>query len=347
MIRLLRLLAAAIATLMLAVPASAATYTLAPSQDTDVRENSGGTNNCGGCTAVSARRHSTGEFRPLYQFSLASIPSDQRVVSATLRVWVTSADNSTVSVYRVTQTWSESSLTWASSGGVAFNATAVATFVPASSGRYYDIDITSVVAQWRAGTAANNGVIMRLASNNTNVTFTSREWGTTAQRPQLVVVTDPAPNLTTLLSHPVTSDPSNGTVNPKAIPGAELLYSLNVGNSSAGYPDSNSVVVVQSVPAQASLFVRDLGIAGSGPVAFAQGTPSSGLSYAYSSLSSTTDSLAFSNNGGASFVYTPVPDPTGYDPAVTHIRVTPTGTFAGSSGSGSPNFTIRYRVKVK
>ena len=347
MSRLLRLLAAFLATLLLAVPASAATYPLAPSQDTDVRENGGGINNCGVCTALVTRRHSTGEFRTLYQFDLGSIPSSQRVTSATLRDWVTSAANSTVSVFRVTQSWSESSLTWANSGGVAFNATTVATFVPASAGRYYDIDITALVAQWRAGTVANNGVIMRLASNNTTVNFTSKEWGTTAQRPQLVVVTDPAPSLTTILSRPVTSDPFNGTVNPKAIPGAELLYSLNVLNSSAGYPDSNSVVVVQSVPAQASLFVRDLGAAGSGPVAFAQGTPSSGLSYVYSGLSSTSDGLAFSNNGGASFVYTPVPDSTGYDSAVTHIRVTPSGTFAGSSGSGSPNFTVSYRVKVK
>jgi hypothetical protein len=333
--------------LLLGVPAAAATYALTPSQDTDVRENGGGISNCGSCTTLSTRMHSTGEYRTLYQFSLATIPSDQRVVSATLRVWVTSAVNSTVSVYRVTQSWSESTLTWSNSGGVSHNATAVATFVPASSGRYYDIDLTSLVAQWRAGTAANYGVITRLATNNTLAGFTSREWATTTQRPQLVVVTDPAPSLTTILSHPLVSDPINGAVNPKAIPGAVLLYSLNVSNGSAGYPDSNSVVTVQSVPAQAALYVGDLGAAGSGPVGFAQGSPSSGLSYAYTGLASTTDDLAFSNNGGASFGYTPVPDASGYDSAVTHIRVSPRGLFAGASGSGSPSFTISYRIKVK
>jgi hypothetical protein len=345
-IGLLRLLLIAVA-LLLGVPAAAATYTLAPTQDTDVRENGGGIGNCGSCTTLSTREHSTGEYRSLYQFSLAAIPSSQRVVSATLRLWVTGAENSNVSVYRVTQSWAEGTLTWANSGGVSHNSTAVATFVPASSGRYYDIDITGLVAQWRAGTAANNGVITRLASNNTLATFTSREWGTASQRPQLVVVTDPAPSLTTILSHPLVSDPSNGAVNPKAIPGAVLLYSLNVSNGSAGYPDSNSVAVVQSVPAQASLYVGDLGGAGSGPVAFAQGTPSSGLSYAYSSLASTTDDIAFSNNGGASFGYAPVADANGYDAAVTHIRVSPKGLFAGASGSGSPSFTISYRIKVK
>ncbi|HEX8380634.1 MAG TPA: DNRLRE domain-containing protein [Allosphingosinicella sp.] len=345
--RLLRLLAALALLLAIAAPAAAATYTLAPTQDTDVRENGGGISNCGGCTALSTRRHSTGEYRSLYQFSLASIPSNQRVVSATLRLWVTDADNSVVSLYRVTQSWSEGSLTWANSGGVSHNATAVGSFAPASSGRFYDIDITALAAQWRSGAAANNGVITRTASNNTLASFTSREWGTVAQRPQLVVVTDPAPSLTTLLSRPLVSDPFNGTVNPKAIPGAVLLYSLNVSNGSAGYPDSNSVEVVQSVPAQASLYVGDLGAAASGPLAFAQGSPSSGLSYAYSGLASTSDDLAFSNNGGVSFVYTPAPDPAGYDPAVTHIRVSPKGVFAGASGSGSPSFTVSYRIRVK
>lgn len=332
---------------MLGAPASAATHILTPTQDTDVRANAGGTSNCGGCTALTTRQHPTGDYRILYQFSLASIPSGQRLVSATLRLWVTNSENNVVSLHRVTQSWSENTLTWANSNGVSHDAAEVASFVPASSGRYYDIDVTSLAAQWRAGTVANNGVIAMISGHNRSASFTSSEWGTASQRPQLVVVTDPAPSLTTILSRPLVSDPSNGTSNPKAIPGAVLLYSLNVRNGSAGYPDSNSVSIVQSVPAQASLFVRDLGAAGSGPVAFAQGAPSSGLSYSYSSLASATDDIAFSNNGGASFGYVPVADSTGYDPAVTHIRVTPKGVFAGASGSGSPGFTISYRVKVK
>jgi hypothetical protein len=346
LVRLLLLLIAAGAVL-LGEPAPAATYTLAPTQDTDVRENGGGTANCGSCTSLSLRQHSTGEHRSLYQFSLAAIPSNQRVASATLRLWVTGAESSSVTLHRVSQTWSEGTLTWANSGGVAHDATAAGSFIPASSGRYYDIDLTALVAQWRSGAVANHGVIARIAGTNRLATFTSREWGTAAQRPQLVVVTDPAPSLTTLLSRPLVSDPVNGTVNPKAIPGAILLYSLNVSNSSSGYPDSNSVTVVQSVPPQASLFVGDLGAAGSGPVAFAQGSPSSGLAYTYSSLASAADDLAFSNNGGSSFGYTPVVDSTGYDPAVTHIRVSPKGVFAGSSGTGSPGFTLSYRIKVK
>ncbi|HEU0133396.1 MAG TPA: DNRLRE domain-containing protein [Allosphingosinicella sp.] len=333
--------------LLLGCPASAATYALTAAQDTDVRENSGGISNCGSCTALSTREHSTGEHRSLYQFGLPSIPTGERLVSATLRLWVTGPENGTVTLYRVNQSWSESALTWANSGGVSFSAAALGSFVPASSGRYYDVDLTALVAQWRSGTVANNGIIARMSGNNRQASFTSREWGVASQRPQLVIVTEPAPSLTTILSRPLVSDPSNGVANPKAIPGAVLLYSLSVSNSSVGYPDSNSVEIVQSVPAQASLFVRDLGTAGSGPVAFAQGSTSSGLTYSYAGLASASDDVAFSNNGGASFVYAPVADPTGFDPAVTHIRVTPKGSFAGSSGAGSPSFTVSYRIKVK
>jgi hypothetical protein len=342
MIRILLFLAS---WLLAATPGLAATYTLYPTQDTDVRQNGGGTSNCGSCTTLSTRRHSTGEYRALYQFSLAAIPSDQRIASATLRLWVTAAENSSVSLYRVTQSWNESTLTWANSGGVSHNATAAASFVPASSGRYYDVDVTSLVAQWRGGTA-NYGLITRLAANNTLASFTSREWATLSQRPQLVVVTDPPPSFTALLSGPLVSDPHNGTTNPKAIPGAVRTYSLNISNTSAGYPDSNSVVVVQPVPAGTSLFVGDVGGPGSGPVAFTQGSPSSGLVFAFASLASTADDVAFSNDGGASFAYSPSADAGGYDPAVTHIRAAPRGTFAGASGAGSPHFTLSYRVKV-
>jgi len=72
----------------------------------------------------------------------------------------------------------------------------------------------------------------------------------------------------------------------------------------------------------------DLGGAGSGPVVFTNGSPASGLTYTFTSLASTTDSIAFSNDGGATYTYTPVADANGYDSNVTHFRISPTGTSA-------------------
>jgi hypothetical protein len=76
-----------------------------------------------------------------------------------------------------------------------------------------------------------------------------------------------------------------------------------------------------------------------------QGSPSSGLTYAFTSLSSTTDNVDFSNNGGSTYTYTPVPDSNGFDAAVTNIRISPQGIFAASSGT-NPYFQVRFRVRV-
>ena len=345
--RLAALTALLFALVTLAPPAAAqTTYTLTPSQDTEIRANATNTT-CGACTSLNVRTHSTGEYRALYQFDLSSIPSGQRVTSATLRIWVTTASSTAVGVHKVNQSWSESVLTWGNSGGgVAHDSVASGSFTPAATARYYDIDITALAAQWRAGTA-NYGVILKIGGSNNQATFTSRELATTTQRPQLVVVAQPAPSFATVASTSVSWDTYNLAVNPKLIPGAIALRSLKITNSSSGYADANSVVLVQAVPTQASLFVNDLGSAGSGPLTFAQGTPSSSLTYTYTSLASTTDDVSFSKDNGATYTYTPVPDATGYDPAVTHIKIAPKGTFAGAGTSGSPSFTLSYRLKVK
>ncbi|HEX8535070.1 MAG TPA: DNRLRE domain-containing protein [Allosphingosinicella sp.] len=333
------------ALLVAAQPAVAQTSsTLSPTQDTDIRANATGSN-CGSCTTVNVRAHSTGEYRALYQFDLSGIPSGQRLTSATLRIWVTTASSTAVSVHRVTQSWGESTLTWANSSGLTHDSLASASFTPSATSRYYDIDVTSLVTQWRSGTA-NYGLMLRIGGSNSSAAFTSREWSTTTQRPQLVVVTQPAPSFSTAATTAVSWDTYNLSVNPKLIPGAIALRSLKITSSSAGYADSNSFVVVQAVPTQTSLYVKDLGSTGSGPLTFAQGTPTSGLTYTYTSLSSTTDDVSFSNDNGATYNYTPVPDASGYDGAVTHIKVSPKGTFAAAGSSGSPNFTISYRFKV-
>lgn len=144
------------------------------------------------------------------------------------------------------------------------------------------------------------------------------------------------------------SDPLSGTTNPKSIPAARKRYSVSVrdaGNARA--IDSNTVAIVVPVPANTRLFVRDLGATGSGPVQFVQGTPSSGLTYTYTSLASTTDDLDFSNNGGGTWTYVPVPDATGVDAAVTHLRVRPRGQPACTLTSTPGNFELRFDVTVR
>jgi hypothetical protein len=218
-------------------------------------------------------------------------------------------------------------------------------FSPASSGRYYDIDITSLATLWRGGTA-NYGLIMKLATTNTLATYTSKEWATATQRPQLVVVTQPAPSFTMVASTSLVSDPFNNAVNPKAIPAAKARYTVSVSNSSAGSSDSGTAFTFP-VPTGMDMCVGDIGAAGSGPVSFANGAVSSGLSYSYVSLASTTDSLAFSNNGGTSFGYTPAADPGGCDSNVTHVKVSPGGAFAAKTGATAPSLTLQMLMRVR
>jgi hypothetical protein len=91
------------------------------------------------------------------------------------------------------------------------------------------------------------------------------------------------------------------------------------------------------------LRVADIGGAGSGPVQFVNGSPSSGLSYTFSSLSNGTDDVAFSNDGGATWTYTPVIGSNGTDPAVTHIRINPKGIF----NAGNAQFTVKLRMRIE
>lgn len=148
------------------------------------------------------------------------------------------------------------------------------------------------------------------------------------------------PNLLVLKSVQTVSDPVNNLLNPKAIPGAVVMYSITLTNQGQGTVDANSLIISDVIPANTSLFVDT----GSGdPIAFVNGGVASGLSYDFS------NDVSFSNQpgGGAPYSYTPVPDTDGFDANATGISVNPTGTMNGASGGNNPSFTIRFRVRVE
>ena len=94
------------------------------------------------------------------------------------------------------------------------------------------------------------------------------------------------------------------------------------------------------------LFIGDLGVAGSGPVKFTHGTPISGLSYTLTSLASATDDVSFSNNSGASYLYTPV-NTGGFDAIVTNISINPKSAFACSTTGNTPTAQFEFDVGIK
>jgi hypothetical protein len=155
-----------------------------------------------------------------------------------------------------------------------------------------------------------------------------------------------APDILVLKSVQVYSDPVNLQDNPKAIPGSVMLYTVLVTNR-GGATDTDTVVITDPMPANTEVFVYDINSVGSGPLLFMDGPAVSGLSYSINSLASTTDNISFSNDNGASFVYTPIPSVDGYDSAITDIKVSLSGAFKASSGSPHPSFSISFRVRVQ
>jgi len=155
------------------------------------------------------------------------------------------------------------------------------------------------------------------------------------------------PNFIVTKSSVVVSDPINGTTNPKAIPGAFVDYTIRVENSGPVRADNNTFILYDIIPTNTELFVGNVGGSPAGPVAFTNGSPTSALTYSFSALNSTTDRLDFSNNSGSTYTYVPVANANSVDPAVTNIRVSPTGSFAANTGLGNPFMTVRFRVRIK
>ncbi|MBK9160122.1 MAG: DUF11 domain-containing protein [Nitrosomonadales bacterium] len=156
----------------------------------------------------------------------------------------------------------------------------------------------------------------------------------------LITINSAQPSLTFLKTVDVYSDPVNDTTNPKLIPGAIATYTLTVTNSGTGPVDNNTLVITDPIPAEASLYVNDLGAPDSGPVIFTPG--SSGLTF--------DPALHVEYFGGSptpAWGYTPSPQPDGCDPLISEVRFKPQGSFAGDPTPPSPSFSLEFRVCVK
>jgi uncharacterized repeat protein (TIGR01451 family)/fimbrial isopeptide formation D2 family protein len=237
------------------------------------------------------------------------------------------------------------------SGGtspVAGSSTAPSTLTPATSNAATGATITLTEA-YTAGVAGNYTTTLACTKDSDGTTVTPT--GTGLSR----TITMPSGSVTCTFTNsksvPLTvvkvattlSDPVNGATNPKAIPGAIIEYQIIVTNPATTPVDVDAMYINDQVPASMDLRVVDIGGSGSGPVQFVNGSPSSGLTYTFSSLSSTTDDLSFSNDGGATWTYSPTAGAAGTDPAVTNVRVNPKGAY----NANSAQFTIKLRMRVE
>jgi hypothetical protein len=145
--------------------------------------------------------------RTLVAFDLASIPAGSCVSSARLRLRLTGVQSASRSygVHRLTEAWTEgrgrsnSGATWRTRDGAAAWTAAGGSFVstPTAStgvgrikGATIEWNVTADVATFLSGSAQNQGWLIKDGSdaNAGEFRFASREHGTAAARPRLVVV---------------------------------------------------------------------------------------------------------------------------------------------------------------
>ena len=142
---------------------------------------------------------------------------------------------------------------------------------------------------------------------------------------------------------PHDSDEVN-TTNPKAIPGAVVEYTISVTNSGLGSTDNDTIVINDPIPENTRLFLTN-------PITFSDGTTPSGLSFNFATLASTTDDIAFSNDGGVSTVPLVTLDADGFDattPPINHISINPKGSFRGRiNATDTPSFEIKFSVRIE
>jgi uncharacterized repeat protein (TIGR01451 family) len=133
----------------------------------------------------------------------------------------------------------------------------------------------------------------------------------------------------------IVSDPINGTVNPKFIPGAVVQYAILVTNTGTLSVDASTIFIRDPLPATVTYN-------GAVAVAFVNGTPASGLTW-----NAATD-FRFSNavtvpTSFAACTYTPS---AGFDANVKFVCIRPSGTMTGFTASGQPNFTVIFQTRV-
>ncbi len=179
-----------------------------------------------------------------------------------------------------------------------------------------------------SGNASDNGCTGYLITRDTNSDATLTY--------SLGEVNTALPDIKLSKSSLTLYDPINIDNNPKAIPGALVEYVIHAQNEGLGQTDKDTVVLADSVPDNMKLCVDTVDRCLNGT--FIDGSVSSELTLA---------TIAYSDNGGSDFNYTPTADAEGYDTAVTNVQFKLDGAFKESDGTSYPSFDIKFYMGVK
>lgn len=132
----------------------------------------------------------------------------------------------------------------------------------------------------------------------------------------------------------VDNDPFSPVARPKAIPDAEVLYTIRIENLGDGA--ATNVRLDDEVPSNMDLYVANTENCGS--VDFRNGTPPSGLSCTAASVSYDDGTGNYTHTPGVGVIF---------DPLVTDIRIDFTGSLAGGTGTPVPSFEVDLRMRIR
>ena len=126
-----------------------------------------------------------------------------------------------------------------------------------------------------------------------------------------------------------------------AIPGNDVIYTINVSNSGPGSTDADSVVLIDAMPSEVEFFNGDIDTGGpdtfpgTDPVGFTQANGAA-LTFNYAADVAFSDSVTPPPDFAAC-TYTPT---VGYDSNVTYVCFNPKGVLG--AGSPDPEFSVSF-----
>lgn len=105
-----------------------------------------------------------GSSRIYIKFNTTSIPSDAKIISAELCLYMYDSPktNQEFEAYRVLSEWNEHNLTWINQPDFAEKSSSLTTIQPAPSAKWICWEVTEDVRMWHSGAAHNYGTMIRI-----------------------------------------------------------------------------------------------------------------------------------------------------------------------------------------
>jgi len=151
-------------------------------EDAEIRE-SFPAGNFGDESDANVGTYGNGESQMLLRFS-TSVPAGAKIVSATARMPQHNTDaTATVRVHKITASWSEADITWATFVGAYDAKNTIASFTIGSGPASFDL--TAQMRAWVSGAEENDGVLLEQGAGATTTFRTSEH--VTNDRPKLSV----------------------------------------------------------------------------------------------------------------------------------------------------------------